>query len=772
MTQILITSSVLIAVLFMLRRVFRGKIDPRVQYALWGLVLIRLLVPVKLPAWNFSLLNATETVERTVEQAAANPFYMGRAESVPLDTFVPDGENEIQPGEEVWRGGDGRVAVANGDNATATIYRSSIRLDSVLKIGMAAAALFLLFSNLRFWHKLRGNRTLFTGELPYLTSRKVYSVPDGFLPSPCLFGNAIYLTPKALHSERSLRHVLCHEETHARHLDPLWSLLRGICLVVYWFDPLVWAAAHCAGIDCELACDETVLRILGEEERISYGETLLSLVPVGRPGNPLLSATTMTGGKKALKARISLIANRPRHVFPALLAVLLLSVSVTACTFTAGNVEQDADSASVTDGIPDSALSAVTSLSGEELRWWNEEFFGNGETEIMPTQFANHYILYTEPEEIDLSELFYLSGSTPSDDEIRTHLDTDPDALPCPAYKLTLEEMDRLLLQYMGLTVSETKREGLDQFTSNEDGTCFYWMHGDTNYCGRLFFSCGTREILETGETLIRLYHNIAGGAQWYGVTLLDEGEGNYYFQSNLACEEQPAVPTFLPAEEPEAVVPFAGFTPISPEEIAVRSFPGSDKAGDYVENWDFDGTNIVIYPSADGPLHCAVRRDDGSYDVFLSVDEEQYWDMMFFYDLFGQEGFWIEYAMPDADGTVYAPVRSYYTFTADGGLGQMLLVGEEYWGEVWRMDLDGNGEDELVCGGVYFQKDGSIYYCDFDLAESYLPEHTSMEGPLQWDMYGKYCAVTGYTKNGGTWSRYLYFDDGNILIYNMDISD
>lgn len=775
MTRILITSSVLIVVLLVLRRVFWSKVDPRVQYALWGFVLIRLLVPVNLPAWNFFLLNATERVAQTVEQAAANPLYVGPAESVPLDDVAPGGEHEIRPGEEVWRGDDGSVAVVNEDNATATIYRDSIQWDGVWKIGMAVVGLFFLFSNLRFWQKLCRNRSPFTGELPYVTSRKVYSVPEGVLPSPCLFGNAIYLTPEALRSERSLRHVLCHEETHARHLDPLWSLLRSICLVIYWFDPLIWTAARCVRLDCELACDESVLKTLGDEERIGYGETLLSLVPVRRLGNPFLSATTMTGGKKALKDRISLIANRPRYILPALFAVLLLAVSVTACTFTAGNEGQvqSADGSSVSEVHSGSASSTVVSLSGEELKWWNEEFFGNGESEIMPTQFANPYILYTEPEEIDLYELFYLCGSAPSEDEIRTYLDTDPDALPCPAYKLTLEEMDHLLLQYTGFTVSETERKGLDRFTSNEDGTCFYWMHGDTNYCGRLFFPCGAREVTETGETRIHLYHNNAGGAQWYEVTLSDEGDGTYRFQSNFKCVAQPAVPTLLPTEEPETVVPLTGLTPIiSPEKVTMRNFSESDQVGDYVANWDFDGTNIVVYPSADGPLHCAIHREDGSYDVFLSVDVEQYWNLMFFYDLFGQEGFWIEYGMSGADGTMYAPVRRYYTFTPDGGLSQMLFIGEEYFGDAWRLDLDGNGEDELICGGIYFLEDSSIYYYDFDQVEPYLPEHTSIEGPLQWDTYGRYCTVTGYTKSGEQWSRYLYFNDGNILIYNKDISD
>ena len=69
---------------------------------------------------------------------------------------------------------------------------------------------------------------------------------DAGLPSPCLFGllrPAIYVTPAAAASPENLRYVLAHEETHARHFDPLWSLLRVVCLAVYWFHPLVWAAA-------------------------------------------------------------------------------------------------------------------------------------------------------------------------------------------------------------------------------------------------------------------------------------------------------------------------------------------------------------------------------------------------------------------------------------------------------------------------------------------------------------------------------------------------
>ena len=57
-----ITSSVLILVVLTLRRLLMGKISLRLQYGLWALVLVRLLVPVSVGGTAVSILNAVETV--------------------------------------------------------------------------------------------------------------------------------------------------------------------------------------------------------------------------------------------------------------------------------------------------------------------------------------------------------------------------------------------------------------------------------------------------------------------------------------------------------------------------------------------------------------------------------------------------------------------------------------------------------------------------------------------------------------------------------------
>ena len=68
MKEVLLTSSALILALLLVRRAFQEKISRRVQYALWGLVLLRLLIPVQLPAVDFSLLSVAEPAAARVEE--------------------------------------------------------------------------------------------------------------------------------------------------------------------------------------------------------------------------------------------------------------------------------------------------------------------------------------------------------------------------------------------------------------------------------------------------------------------------------------------------------------------------------------------------------------------------------------------------------------------------------------------------------------------------------------------------------------------------------
>lgn len=402
MKEILLTSSVLILALLLLRLLFRKTISRQVQYALWGLVALRLLVPVSLPAMEHNVLTAAEPVTARITAPAlyVTPYRETIVSAPPgvFQTPAPYQSFRVDTATE-----DSTVTFTDGKNVTHSIeYKSQIPLTPVLKAvwhtGMYVMAAWFLLANLRFMLRLRRSRRPYPVEnCPY----PVYLTAE--LPSPCLFGlfhPTVYLTPAAVESPETLRHVLIHETTHARHLDPLWSLLRCVCLAVYWFDPLVWVAAIVSRRDCELACDEGALRQLGESERIPYGQTLLRLIPVaGRPESPMLSATTMTAGKRELKDRVTRIAENRRTVGVALLAVVTAAALVCALTFTG-------------------AKPSVRPLTGEELseyalafntadRW--QDSAGN-DCGLRPVQFLTS--VYDQPRSIDMYQLFY-NGVSP-----------------------------------------------------------------------------------------------------------------------------------------------------------------------------------------------------------------------------------------------------------------------------------------------------------------------------------------------------------------------
>lgn len=335
MKEILLTSSVLILALLALRQLFRRTISRRMQYALWLLVLVRLLVPVNVGTLAHNVLSAAEPVQTVVEERLDTPvlYVQDGTERRPAQ-LLPGKESQGEPQSPP---SDAAQSAPADEYYTVTPTYRTVTLSEALTYvwyaGMLIVGAWFLFTNLRFARALRKART------PYRVEGCRYPVYlVSALPSPCLFGvlrPAVYLNEKALQSPDALRFVLAHEQTHARHLDPLWSLLRGVCLTVYWFDPLVWLAAVLSREDGELACDEGTLRALGADERAAYGKTLLTLVPVcDKPQNPLLGATTMTSGKRSLKERITRIAEDRQAKAAAVFAVVALAALVCAVSFT------------------------------------------------------------------------------------------------------------------------------------------------------------------------------------------------------------------------------------------------------------------------------------------------------------------------------------------------------------------------------------------------------------------------------------------------------
>ena len=312
----IISSSLLILIIIGLRFLLKGRVSFRIQYAMWLIVLLRLLIPFSVGRSPVSVENM---IPSSVPVTAAQPQQQAESNDLP-----PAAEFTIALSEQT-------------DLQTALVditFSQPIDLESLLQtvwmIGTGVIILSGVISNLLFQRKLRRSRTALSG---CKTGLPVYLVQ--WLSTPCLAGlfrPSIYLTEEAAASPVRLRHVLAHEKMHYRHGDHFWAWMRLAALALHWYNPLVWVSAILSKRDAELACDEAVLHQLGDSERHAYGETLLSLsIPhVFRPFN---LSTSMSESKKSLRERIVFIARSPHMKLSVLLVLILLCSAAVGITF-------------------------------------------------------------------------------------------------------------------------------------------------------------------------------------------------------------------------------------------------------------------------------------------------------------------------------------------------------------------------------------------------------------------------------------------------------
>lgn len=353
MIDTIISSSVLIVIILAIRAIFKGKINPVFQYGLWGLVVLRLVAFSWLDLYpiqsRLSVMNLTGKASETIRQAASvEQVLQGQAPPSAIDQGVIMMDNL---GSGIVTKGDGIVAAAAID--------WQLVLFVVWLLGAVLLSGIFIYTNRRFVKSLTEKRQLLMvvsaeldGEQPLKLQERgqkekllpVYVVAD--LASPCLMNckgeTAIYMTPETAADENMRHYAILHELCHFKHHDLMWSVVRGGLLVLYWMNPLVWVAAIMSKRDCELACDYAVLKRIGEESRLAYGTSLLDLISSKKhKGTIFCTATTMVGGARGIRERITMIVKKNKWRKSTLVAVLLVAALAVGCTFTVSEEEAE-----------------------------------------------------------------------------------------------------------------------------------------------------------------------------------------------------------------------------------------------------------------------------------------------------------------------------------------------------------------------------------------------------------------------------------------------
>lgn len=297
-----LTGGVLILAIAAVRAVLGRALPRRVFTALWWVAAARLLLPWEVPS--------TLSVYNLFSAPAPVPTAPGGGAVVRL---LP-GAVSPAPGIPAVSGTAGPALPALSPWALAWLAGSAL-------LGVWFAVSYLRCRR-RFRTSLPAEGTLaarWREEHRYVTLR-VSDRIDG----PLTYGvfRPVILLPRGMDrgDRTALTNILAHEYEHIRHLDGLTKLVLAGTLCVHWWNPAVWLLAVLANRDLELACDEAVVRRLGDPA--AYARTLLA-VEEARAG------LCPRFGQSSIEERIKMMMKKKRVSVLASACALLLVACVT-----------------------------------------------------------------------------------------------------------------------------------------------------------------------------------------------------------------------------------------------------------------------------------------------------------------------------------------------------------------------------------------------------------------------------------------------------------
>lgn len=274
------------------------------RHAVWSAAVIgHLAIPVLmlvLPAWRIPLLPATPWTATSpstpiaADADATSPAVIDNSVNDAVAKITGDDKpKSTQPAARVSPPSESRAV-----GSSPAIRPSIGTLGLIATIWFLGAALVLLRLALGTWQVGRLARVgarVEDGAWLSLTqrlanrlgvSRPLILLRGDRLAVPVTWGivyPAVLLPEESDNwSEEQRRFVLVHEMAHVKRFDALTQLVAQIAVALFWFDPLVWVAAHQMRVEREHACDDYVLRD-GTTPSLYAGELLEMVRNIGTP---------------------------------------------------------------------------------------------------------------------------------------------------------------------------------------------------------------------------------------------------------------------------------------------------------------------------------------------------------------------------------------------------------------------------------------------------------------------------------------------------------
>ena len=329
--QYSIYAALIALAILIVRALLAKKLPALFSCALWGIVLIRLLLPFPLP-----LPSITAWADIPAEQSIQSNSSIASTDSTDRPVFENEGTHvKEQPSQAPSSSINQAAPIAIPKD---TVFDPMLLLGLIWLAGFGALIVRISVTSFFTRRRLKFAVRLHCDDLVSACAahagtryREDIYMSEQF-SVPVLFG---IVRPRIIlpicakdMSETEMKHAILHEMVHKKRGDMWLKALWTIVLYVNWFNPVLWLADRLFSRDMERACDERVIRILGMGSKKAYALSLLNVALNINKGAAANEAIAFARGNVKQRIEGVLLLKKQSRAVTALSLALVLILSV------------------------------------------------------------------------------------------------------------------------------------------------------------------------------------------------------------------------------------------------------------------------------------------------------------------------------------------------------------------------------------------------------------------------------------------------------------
>lgn len=343
------SGAILILVIVIIRAAVINKLSKKTFLVLWGIVLLRLLIPFSIPStlsvYSLANRNITESTLRNVinEPAIGDIIFNAHEDNVEgkvkVNVKVKVGKEELEPIQEIT---EYPINISNNISFISIWF-------IVWFIGMVFCTAFFVISYLHCLFKFKTslpvqNDFVYQWLETHKLRRSISIRQSDRISSPMTYGvfHPVILMPKNTDWENmnQLQYIFLHEYIHICHYDIVFKFISTLALCIHWFNPFVWVMYVLFNRDIELACDESVVHRFGEASKSIYAGMLVNM-EVKKSG---LMPFSNNFSKNAIEERIRAIMKIKKiSIFTIFISIILVTFVTTVFATSAASKNESSE---------------------------------------------------------------------------------------------------------------------------------------------------------------------------------------------------------------------------------------------------------------------------------------------------------------------------------------------------------------------------------------------------------------------------------------------